>query len=101
MKIFAERERQVIEKGFTPTHDDEHTGGELVSAAMAYLDVVHYSNEYGPLKTSEYRDKHVPYEWPFAKKRWNPSDPIRDLIRAGALIAAEIDRLLRVKAKRG
>lgn len=36
--------------------------------------------------------------WPFNRKEWKPSsDPIRNLVKAGALIAAEIDRLHRVK----
>lgn len=33
--------------------------------------------------------------WPFDAPSWKPSeDPIKNLVRAGALIAAEIDRLL-------
>jgi len=32
--------------------------------------------------------------WPWGSEWWKPSkDPIRDLVKAGALIAAEIDRL--------
>ncbi len=36
--------------------------------------------------------------WPWGKSWWKPSDdPIRDLEKAGALIAAEIDRRLRLR----
>lgn len=36
------------------------------------------------------------FPWPWATDWWKPSDdPITNLVRAGALIAAEIDRLLR------
>lgn len=37
--------------------------------------------------------------WPWAVRWWKPKDPIRDLVRAGALIAAEIDRLQRKGAQ--
>jgi len=37
--------------------------------------------------------------WPWGKEWWKPSDRRRDLVKAGALIAAEIDRLDRAKSK--
>jgi hypothetical protein len=41
----------------------------------------------------------MPWLWPFAPERWkpSPSNRIRELVKAGALIAAEIDRLQRTK----
>ena len=34
--------------------------------------------------------------WPWSDKWWKPSDdPVRNLVKAGALLAAEIDRLQR------
>jgi len=37
-----------------------------------------------------------PFTWPWEASWWKPSDdPIRNLAKAGALIAAEIDRLQR------
>lgn len=39
----------------------------------------------------------MPDGWPFGQDWWKPSnDPIRNLVKAGALIAAEIDRLHRI-----
>ncbi|MGE0456387.1 MAG: hypothetical protein AB7I13_00015 [Vicinamibacterales bacterium] len=38
----------------------------------------------------------APRFWPFDCCDWKPGDRIRELEKAGALIAAEIDRLLRV-----
>lgn len=36
--------------------------------------------------------------WPWDENWWKPSlDPIRNLVKAGALLAAEIDRLQRSK----
>ena len=83
--IAAERMRQVDAEGWTPEHDDHHDQGELAQAAAAYAMVAsayHCADEYEVL-------------WPF-EDGWKPSeDGIRNLARAGALIAAEIDRLLR------
>ena len=44
-----------------------------------------------------YRSEACPDDWPWSDKWWKPKDKIRDLVRAGALIAAEIDRLQRLK----
>lgn len=37
--------------------------------------------------------------WPWDAKWWKPSDdPIKNLVKSGALIAAEIDRLQNIKS---
>jgi hypothetical protein len=36
--------------------------------------------------------------WPWDESWWKPGDRIRELAKAGALIAAEIDRLNRIAA---
>lgn len=78
--IAAERRRQVIAEGWTPTHDDDHTGGELALASACYA-----------------TPKRAQFDWPFEPASWKPSpdDRIRELAKAGALAAAEIDRLQR------
>jgi hypothetical protein len=82
--IADERLRQVSQEGWTPEHDDEHDGSELADAAAAYA--LQASGEFS------LASRH----WPF-DDGWKPSsDPIRNLVKAGALIAAEIDRLQRV-----
>jgi hypothetical protein len=89
--IAAERERQVGEEGWTPGHDDEHHTGQLRRAAMRYLlapGVIRRNAANGKLTP--------PNGWPFEAEAWKPTgDAIRDLTKAGALIAAEIDRLQR------
>ena len=89
--IAAERERQVSEEGWTPGHDDEHDGGELEQAAACYLRP----------GNSFYTPGVPPPEWPFEAEAWKPTErePARDLVKAGALIAAEIDRLQREDAR--
>jgi len=90
--IARERERQVSAEGWTPEHDDEHSNFELSQAAISYANMFAgglYSNGPG----------NPPDTWPWEAEYWKPSpDPIKNLVRAGALIAAEIDRLRR-KAK--
>lgn len=82
--IAAERKRQIEDEGWTPEHDDKHTRTELKQAAIHYL---------GGLN----RDGKLPWPW-FDKGEFPHSHgPLRDLTRAGALIAAEIDRLLRAE----
>lgn len=87
--IRAERERQVSQEGWTPEHDDTHMRGEMARAAMSYA---------RPGVTSQTHPMDV---WPWHNKWWKPSDdPIRNLVKAGALIAAEIDRLRRADGGR-
>jgi hypothetical protein len=94
--IAAERERQVSSEGFTPEHDDWFNSGQTASltrASMAYADVTR-KQLLGA--TQEYAFCHSAAYWPWDSGWWKPSsDPIRNLVKAGALIAAEIDRLKR------
>lgn len=86
MLIAAERERQIAVEGYTATHDDVHMNEEMVLAAECYL---HYGANYFP-------PGHAPTLWPWRSEDWKPSvDPTANLIKAGALIAAEIDRVAR------
>lgn len=87
--ITAERQRQITQEGWTPDHDDEHVRGELAGAAVCYI--LH------ALQQDDIEDEPWPLpQWPWAVSYWKPSgDPRRNLVKAGALIAAEIDRLTR------
>ena len=92
--IAAERERQLTFEGYQPDHDDKHTRGELAAAAHGYaLLAAIQSNGHLDCAASEMTP---PPAWPFDQASWKPSDDkIRNLEKAGALIAAELDRLLR------
>ena len=87
--IQFERARQIVKEGFTSKHDEQHESGELLLLAACYI-----------LKNYTFADfeKDIESEL-FAY--WGDDElikyknPIKDLTRAGALIAAEIDRLLR------
>ena len=85
--IAAERERVKSVEGFSDKHDDKHTNGELAWAACCYVYPCAVPNS-------------MPCEWPWDYKWWKPSsDKVHNLVRAGQLIAAEIDRLKRIEAK--
>lgn len=90
--IAAERERQKVQKGWTAEHDDGHVNGELAVAAVAYaLEAADLVDRRGKTLGGP-----IPSAWWPWEDGWKPSkDPIRDLTRAGALIAAELDRLQR------
>lgn len=93
-RIAAERQRQVDVEGWTPGHDaDEHGACELTQAASAYAyyAVGQVNGECWPED-----EPAIPPSWPWHMDWWKPSThPIRNLEKAGALIAAEIDRLER------
>src|SRR5437870_10325274 len=87
--IAEERARQIADEGWTPKHDDEHCNGELAEAAACYaFESSRHAHMGRPTR-------HPPPDWPWDDEWWKPKDQIRDLVRAGALIAAEIDRLQR------
>ncbi len=86
--ICKERMRQIAVEGFDAAHDDLQDEKELLEAAICY---VIQARDYGP--SSKHPTK-MPGEWPWDVRLWKPSDPVRMLVKAGALIAAEIDRLL-------
>lgn len=94
--IAAERARQVSVEGWTPKHDDSHLDAEMIEAARGYLSAA-FLAERGRRWVGD-----PPPLWPWNQSWWKPSiDPVRNLVKAGALIAAEIDRLQRVSALRG
>ena len=93
--IAAERARQVEAEGYNPQHDDEHVNGELVEAACCYI-----RQAIGRrwLANKQYRQDPCPDEWPWDDDAWNPQTPERDFVKAGALLAAEINRVQRKDA---
>lgn len=78
-RISRERERQ--QARWTPGHDDRHNANELALAA-SYLALPN-------------NEKKRPPETPQWAYELRTNDRLRELEIAGALIAAEIDRLLR------
>jgi hypothetical protein len=119
--IAEERKRHIEVEGWTAEHDSEHRHFEMSAAAACYiaknisklLEGIHHTNQ-SPLaefkiyffgesdffvNSNNRGDRRLAKAgwrngWPWDMKWWKPSDdPIKNLVKAGALIAAEIDRL--------
>lgn len=114
--IAAERERQITVEGWTANHDDQHRAGGLAMAAVCYAapkrifvrslgknGSVGFSDPWPwddsvdkRTKTKAILDSRKFGEIPDPKD-YTPEERLDMLVKAGALIAAEIDRLLREK----
>lgn len=95
--IAAERQRQIDGEGWTAEHDDEHCFGEISGAGAAYAALA--ARQIGSGMYEAETTNPPAQTWRWASEWWKPSpDPIKNLVRAGALIAAEIDRLHREAA---
>lgn len=108
IRIVEERQRQVDKKGWTSAHDDEHADDTLAIAAACYA---------APGRVYQKEDRacgvsfNDPWPWhaqddarPYhgnvpAPEKATRQQRIRLLEKAGALIAAEIDRLLRAEER--
>lgn len=97
--IAKERARQVVEEGFDAAHDAKYKHLELVRAGVSYACV--------PVIRGEGREQNIPAErveeeiaiipeevWPWDVKWWKPGTDKQCLIKAGALIAAQLDKLI-------
>ncbi|MHA4733248.1 hypothetical protein [Ensifer adhaerens] len=74
LDVLEERDRQKSVEGWSTAHDDQHIDNELSRAAASYT-----------IGNLAY--------WPWSPAWWKPSDRRRNLVKAGALIIAEIERL--------
>lgn len=74
--VLLERQSQQSEFGFDEEHDAYNNKGELVQAATCYL-----SNN----------DEYWPIGW--HRRWWKPRDYRKNLVKAAALLLAEIDRI--------
>lgn len=77
-EIAAERRRQVEVHGWSLEHDDGHTHGEIANAAADFAMPGQH-----PIKTS----------WAYGSKVIDKEPGRQQLVKAGALIVAEIERL--------
>lgn len=93
--VLAERARQIGEEGWTAEHDDAHGDGEMAFAAACYamqvaLDCIS-RNDLRQTVSRTIREL-----WPWSLHWWKPKSRRADLVKAGALILAEIERLDRI-----
>jgi len=102
--IAEERTRQITVKGWTPAHDDIHEKGQLALAGAAYaLQASEHDELYASIGRRPCEGLNAGWIgaallfWPWDRSCWKPDyeDRVKTLAKAGALIAAEIDRLQR------
>jgi hypothetical protein len=86
--VIAERFRQVEAEGWSPEHDDEHAPGELAAAGACYALAAHDASSV-----------HPPRGWRWADEWWKPAGFRRNLVKAAALILAEIEKFDRLKTR--
>lgn len=83
-ELLDERKRQVEQEGWTAEHDDAHELGDLGDAAACY------AMSPGGTIASGAQSRLWPWDRKWLKQR---GDRRRDLVKAGGLIIAEIERL--------
>lgn len=86
LDVIAERQRQRAIEGWTSEHDDAYQNSELADAAACYAINAHNQGF------------STPANWPWAPEWWKQSGARRDLVKAGALILSEIERIDRAAA---
>jgi hypothetical protein len=79
LAVLGERQRQQQEEGWSAAHDDAYRGEELRWAAVCYA---LYMTQQNP-----------PAFWPWPPEWWKPRDRRANLVRAAALLIAEIERI--------
>lgn len=99
--VVAERQRQIIDEGFTPAHDDQSHGcGAMSRAAACYARGPQFLMMH-KMGDGQGNIVDVPVDWPWAPSWWKPRSRREDLVRAGALILAEIERIDRAAEGQG
>ena len=91
LDVLTERRRQIEEKGWTPEHDDEHVNDEIAALACFYAmppGAREWDGHYGETMG----DAMLPNGWAAST-----GDRRRELVKAAALILAEIERLDRIQ----
>ncbi len=93
--VIDERRRQVQQEGWDESHDDQHLTGEMATAAACYA--MSPEERDGRLEVgTTVLENYWSWDWSW----WKPTDRRRDLVKAGALVLAEIERLDRAEARK-
>lgn len=97
LDVCCERLRQITVKGWTPKHDDEvNKSGELAWAAACFALAGGAVNPAANVISLD----GIPHAlWPWALESFNPKSRRLDLVRAAALVIAEIERLDRAEGR--
>lgn len=80
--VKEEREKQINKHGYTAVYDRQHPKKAVLYGALAYLNSIIYSSNVGI------------EDWPFKEESFKPEGDIKNLVKAAAMIIAEIDKRL-------
>lgn len=97
-EIALERTGQ-IERGLTVEHDDTHSDGALATAAAHYVAAAGIAAWLGRNTFTGTPITKMPRLWPWETTWWKPGPVRRMLVKAAALIVAEIQRHDRAAAR--
>ena len=92
-EICRERSRQIEVEGFEPINDDRYTNGELATAAACYAEYAALGDDM--TMEEDELGRPAPPGWPWCHSWWKPTSKHICLVKAGALIVAEMERLNR------
>ncbi len=90
--VLAERQRQIETEGWTAEHDEGHAPDDLARAGACYALPSHLL----AVIPEDWSCTILEWLWPWEEKWWKPKDRRRNLVRAAALLIAEIERLDRI-----
>jgi hypothetical protein len=88
--VLKERSEQDTREGFGPAHDDAHRPGVLAAAAVSYVLAAHDELSNRGLGGFSRQPSRA---WPFAMTWWKPKNPRNAMVKAAALLLAEIERM--------
>lgn len=91
--VVSERQRQQLVEGYTTDLDDNYTHNEMTAAAVGYAQHVVSRGWVHSFDNENYQSETCPSIWPWDEKYWKPKSPREDLVRAAALLIAEIERI--------
>lgn len=89
--VHLERLRQIDAENRSQVDDDDYSLGQLAYAAAGYAQ--------GSVQAQQVQGCLRPSYWPWHPRWWKPGSPRRMLVKAGALILAEIERIDRLASK--
>ena len=106
LSLIAEERQKHLRRGWGPEGDDKLLYGELIDAAVAHA--LHGLSLHFASRGNDWTAKSLAQSaiewWPFKQRQWNeaggwfpPDTPLENYVKAAAFLAAEIDRILRVR----
>lgn len=101
VELFKERVKQILHDHYDFEHDAKHSPGYLARAGAAYALLAEPQKELtiadcgGAVKriVRVFQEDLAEQLWPWDDDSFKPKDPRRNLVRAAALIIAEIERM--------